>query len=411
MQQSCLFSVVVGAAPCQQKLYDMGLASTSACQLCGQPVGSYWHRFYTCPALHPICEHYGHHNSIARVRKRAADGDEEMQLLLTRGLYRDPRCEAPLPLQQLVISWEAMPASGYFEGTVYVDGSGLFPSDVRLCRCGFGVSQIQQDGTFSAGCYGVLPGMLQEVGASEILAATIALRHCLPPIVLITDYSGLVDGFAEGANSRTSARWKYADLWRAFWHVVLDIGVDNVRVVKVPAHVPYRRMREGSGDISWQDWHGNFQADRLAKLGAALHPDVSAVAARCKAMDSAIEQAARYIGWLTAVMFELGLKDCTERDAEQDLQKQSEERPVQSSSGSDESSASDLPLLVHATRACSVHGSHAMRDADPWRYCETCGHMSRGRKLPRQLAVPCFGRAVGMQSTRLRRLQRGDRPR
>ena len=36
LQQSCLFSVVVGAAPCQQKLYEMGLASTSAVRmLCG----------------------------------------------------------------------------------------------------------------------------------------------------------------------------------------------------------------------------------------------------------------------------------------------------------------------------------------------------------------------------------------
>ena len=72
-----------------------------------------------------------------------------------------------------------------------------------------------------------------------------ALRHACPPISIATDYEGLVKGFKEGPEVTTSYKHAYSDVCREFWAVAHDIGVDNISIRKVQAHLDPDKIPPG----------------------------------------------------------------------------------------------------------------------------------------------------------------------
>ena len=98
------------------------------------------------------------------------------------------------------------------------------------------------------------------------------LRFGLPPLVVVTDYEGLIDGIALGPELCTASNRMHADIWRLIWEAVEDFGLCYITMQKVKAHVALARIKDGSVDCSWLDWSGNQLADLQAKQGAACHP-------------------------------------------------------------------------------------------------------------------------------------------
>ena len=60
--------------------------------------------------------------------------------------------------------------------------------------------------------YGNVPGMLQHSGRGELFSVLQLLRLCEPPLVIVTDYENVVEGFSNGKQWCTSSRQKCADI-------------------------------------------------------------------------------------------------------------------------------------------------------------------------------------------------------
>ena len=89
-------------------------------------------------------------------------------------------------------------------------------------RAGWGAVVISSRGGVTSKLYGPIAGE-QEAGVGEIVAATMALRHCTPPICLVTDYQGLSEGIKMGKEACTR-RKRFAAAWRDFWQAWEDVG-------------------------------------------------------------------------------------------------------------------------------------------------------------------------------------------
>eukprot|EP00972_Heterocapsa_arctica_P065315 9643507-Heterocapsa_arctica.AAC.1 len=133
--------------------------------------------------------------------------------------------------------WSRRPPGGVFAGRCCIDGSAYHPRDELLCRAGWAVVQIAGTNDEVVGeVHGNLPGYIQQSGLAELFAFLMLLVHGVPPIVAVTDYQGLVDGIANGRVWCTALGREGADLWRKVWHKIDDYGMENVTVIKIPAH-------------------------------------------------------------------------------------------------------------------------------------------------------------------------------
>jgi len=110
-----------------------------------------------------------------------------------------------------------------------------------------------------------------------------------------TDYQGLVDGIAAGKDKTCGPKQAYSEVWRELWAAIEDVGPDQVRFLKVPAHVNPDNLPRGSE--AWLNAVGNGLADVWAKAGAREHPQpaVPDQPARRK-LDSFVHQVCTWIG-------------------------------------------------------------------------------------------------------------------
>ena len=285
-----LEAIVTGAAPCQSRLFDIGAAEDDRCQSCKLASGSYRRRHWHCDVLHSAREQYGHWPPLLRLVSLA---QAPMHIaLLERALLPDPRSWAPAPKDVLEWIWHVQSQDGFLEGPVFIDASASGPSDRLLSRVGIGVATVSEDGSLTAALHAAMPFPVQEPGVGDIFVAASVLQFCIPPVELVTDYAGLVEGFELGPSVTTSASRKYADVWALFWKRAADFGPEAISIRKVPAHVSRTRMLDGEVDISFRDWVGNQQADLAAKRGVAGHPSVAAVKAQLKRVTTVVTAAA-----------------------------------------------------------------------------------------------------------------------
>ena len=270
-EQGILKAVVGNAMWNQQRLFEAGLADSDACTVCGE-TGSGWHGPWGCPATAAFRDNFG----LTAAERRGAQRQQTWPMW-THALVEDPRVWLPAPLMDPAVFWTTRPREGLFDGPAYGDGSGMFGNDPTMCRAGWGVITLRQDGprggrvVKTAEAHGPLPGMYQLVPAAEAMALLVWLRFLgPPPWTFHTDCAWVKDSWTKGPEGTTGAAHIHADLWREIWARAEDVGREAITLIKVKAHSTMTDVE--AGRITGVQRIGNNWADEAARDGAARHP-------------------------------------------------------------------------------------------------------------------------------------------
>ena len=280
-------SLVTGGIVSQYDLYVERAELDPRCQWCHTALGTTHHRLFCCDATCTLARDKG----LAQVRaagRAAPPGD----LGMLRGLVDLKLDEAAPPSRTESCLRAGVGLRQLWSGIVCVDGSVTCPRSSRLARSGWSAVSVTADGRILGGMYGCVPGEFQEIGYAELYAVVRVLREKgLGHLTIVSDCKGIVDDYLRGEAFCTSHQSKYADLWCEFWFLVNDAGHDQVSLVWVKAHASWR-VAELLG-TSWCQHIGNKEADRLAKLGARLHPQTGLP--ECEARFAAAHEAAEQL--------------------------------------------------------------------------------------------------------------------
>eukprot|EP00959_Pyramimonas_sp_CCMP1952_P234875 4907469-Pyramimonas_sp.AAC.1 len=60
------------------------------------------------------------------------------------------------------------------------------------------------------------------------------------------------------------------ELWKTFWRVAQDIGVDEIEFEWIPSHTSRNKAIDQGINMTY--WNGNRSADYYARVGADGHP-------------------------------------------------------------------------------------------------------------------------------------------
>lgn len=279
---AALRSTVVGAQWPEARLHAARLSESDRCLKCKEARRTLVHRHAECPKVlkgTPVPPR------MKQVAAKLGGNTGLPELLLGRGLVPKPRGRPEEHSKDRVFFRHPENADSMFEGVVFTDGSRLHPTDKRMRRTGFSIVKLSGD-KLKMAMYGPCPHV-QEVGAAEIVTAVMALRHSCGKIEIRSDYQGLVDGFGKGREFTTSFKHSYNEVWVEFWRAIEDVGIDNVSIVKVQAHVDPAKVPKNT--LAWTNAFGNDLADKWAGAGALKHPgtDVAdALARRRKAAEN-----------------------------------------------------------------------------------------------------------------------------
>ena len=428
--QGCLEAAVLDAAPTQERLEQLDLATESVCQWCHQARGTPMHRAWCCDGTRALRDLHGHESELLRAAAEAHE-DADARALFSRALYPDLRTRAPPPTYREIIRWAGVGTIGTFSGSVYLDGSAFQPEDSVLCRAGWAVVQISPDGSMLQECYGNLPTLVQDSGAGELWSFLMALRFSAPPLRVVTDYKRLLDGIAAGRDACTAASMQHADIWRAIWDAAEDFGLEHVTLVKIRSHTSLARVRDGSAGCTWTDWAGNRAADSSAKKGAAIHPAAPGLKEAIQNGRILITGIARWLGTVGAYLVELDSPDVQPKVATRAIRAYGDYVAPQSmllvdipSEEDGQSSGEWRPRVLHcearlaererkqrdceaarghgrhepcagsAARAsrtagsmADVHQSHSLCKVGPYVFCYACGAHSSVRRSARLRAA------------------------
>ena len=91
--------------------------------------------------------------------------------------------------------------------------------------------------------YGNLPGPVQNSGFGEVFAFYMLLMHSLPPLVVITDYQNLLEGFERGKHWCIFLCQKAAHLRKLIRDKIDDICAEQIQLIIIRAH----SSRESAG--------------------------------------------------------------------------------------------------------------------------------------------------------------------
>ena len=375
-----------------------GYQAEGRCGSCHDEAGTLRHGLFRCPsmALHL------HHRDLGATAVAGAEKVEE-HALFSRGLVPDLRHQAPLAVRRETVVWDSRSTTGTLEGHVFLDGSRINGNDVLLARAGWGVAMVRVVGEVVARAWGPYTGLIQCIDAAEVFAAVMALRLGVPPLVLYSDSSFFVDGWKLGKKWCTAVGRAHADVWRLFWTVAEDFGVQAITVVKVKGHAT-QAMVDG-GVVSEVDRWGNEQADDAAKKGAAMHPDVGQTVEDQTAQRATAYQCALWLG--------VGLEAAQQTGAlpRELTSQQKADRPR----GRQKKRIEVIPdqvwkdekLQVHLTNG--AHPSHALRKAGPFVFCTRCGCYGAQRLVA--LSSQCEMTATASRRYFLTKLLDGRHPR
>ena len=135
-----------------------------------------------------------------------------------------------------------------------------------------------------------MPGPGQSVPRAELFAVCEVLRGAVPPLTIHTDHEAILTGMQQGREGTACASHPNADLWRIFWHRILDlggIGEGSITIKWVPGHA------EGDG----QDAIGNRCADVLARGGAPMHELPEEDLGTASALHNTHIKILKWMGW------------------------------------------------------------------------------------------------------------------
>ena len=267
-QYGALHTVAIGATWPRARRVSASLPGVldDTCTRCGRAPETDIHRYYQCPANRDIPDRAV--QSTQHLAERAC-AEHELECYWLRGIVPVSLAPIPDPPDHMPTSCigglELFARGRHF----YLDGSGgARSSDPRLRRCGWGSALMNFSSPLEprlrASLFGGVPGLVQTVPRSELLAAVRTLELSDPePVVLFSDSAYFVDGTADDREHALASG--NGDLWQRYWQAV-DLHLGCVLVVKVKAHAELEAL--SMGHIKWWHFAGNHFADRLACRGA-----------------------------------------------------------------------------------------------------------------------------------------------
>ena len=178
-------------------------------------------------------------------------------------------------------------------GLIFSDGSCLHPTFPALRRTGWALAQMDQQGNIEAIASGPCPKALcphQTIPEAEDFAAAKLRETALPPVTLFPDCLNTVRAVnAEGWQQKRAAAPR-AHLWASYAATFEGAGI-------VAEHIRGHATAEmvADGRSSWWRKKGNDEADKWAKIGAAMHPLPPEKVAEYKALFFAARSLCTYL--------------------------------------------------------------------------------------------------------------------
>lgn len=407
LEKASLLANVTMAAPSQSVLHSMGRAESDLCQVCGEGRGTYYHRHFGCPRKSEFLRQYGLPRVVGSLVSTEPRTDYK-DAAISLGLVPDPRSRVQPAARAMQWVWGVFPEGGLLSGEVYLDGSAYEGNDSALARAGWGAVQLGRQYSIVAEIYGTVEHELQEPGVGELLAVANALRVCLGPVVLLTDYQGLVDGFRLGPEATTGSGCKYADAWAKLWHAVEDYGASLVQVRKVPAHLSLAAFERKWPDLPLRFWYGNRAVDQAAKKGAALHRTSEEERRAVAASSEFVDVIGKYIGRSCAFDRKRRYCDVVGMDKVAEVPEPARRKARKPVARVVRQAVS---LRAEPELGFVVHESHKMESLGPFVFCTLCGASASGvRKVP-ALSIECRTVVTRGRALRLSRLSEGKHPR
>ena len=141
----------------------------------------------------------------------------------------------------------------------------------------------------------------RRIARAELYAVLMAMRNCTPPLRVHTDCALILRGVEAGCKWCCHSLRPHADMWRAIWDKINDIGLgsDGVSFYKIAAHVTKSKRAEATQHEQWL-YTANEEADTRAKAGTqrGVNAFLHFIGA---AMDEAGEQVAGALDYISAL--------------------------------------------------------------------------------------------------------------
>jgi hypothetical protein len=223
--------------------------------------------------------------------------------LFSNALVPEPFVASPMPLSVFSVEWDVPEGQDpNFGAEAFGDGSGRFTRHGYARRCGWGVVALIRQGRsnfLGTAAWGPLPGPLQEVPLSELMALKFFVAHSCPGpdgrLFFYTDCQWVKDTFEGGKYRATHPMSMGAGTWRELFAALDDVLSDHsmLEVIKVAAHASL--VACGQDEVLLLHKRGNDEADRRAKLASMVHPMEEEDVTRMKRVDAVQPIVARYL--------------------------------------------------------------------------------------------------------------------
>ena len=267
--QASLRSLVSGTQWSQRRMFLAKRARHDVCTRCQGHVGTIWNRHYDCAAT-AWYRHCHASDELQRAAATARELGEAAGELFARGIFPTLRPIFPrLPIDpEKRVMWINRPASGYLTGTIFSDGSALFPRHPILRRAGWSLVQVDNFGNLVAAAYGPVPyedGPGQQARDGEDYAYAVAPQLVLPPARFYVDCAGTLRCLQGGLSYCEQHSSQRVHIWRAFWAA---FDAEDFTAHKTKAHCTVQQTHAGL--TTWWERTANGHADRLCRQGALV---------------------------------------------------------------------------------------------------------------------------------------------
>ena len=251
----------------------------------------------------------------AAARRVAAVGEAHAERF-ARGVSPDPHSlvlwvnEPP----EAMVQWAngKVPEGGRMSGLIFIDGSGLHPSQPLMRRAGWAVVQVDRFGNMQFGAYGPAPLAecpLQTSPEAEDYAAFMLTQLVIAPLEVYGDCEGALGSMKDSARGCDPAGCR-SHLWRCFW---AQVESDELISHKTLSHAVAADVHAGR-TTEWER-RANAAADCWAKAGARRYGIDKEGIAVVRVCHNIAKQAARWGGGLQANLSMRESRDCDDFDA------------------------------------------------------------------------------------------------
>ena len=268
VHQATLRCLVSNTVWSQERLFRAQRVSTPTCLRCGENPGTLWHHRFQCPATEAQRREWLDHDLLQCAWRVKFLGEKAAETF-TRAVLPSPA--AVLKQRDYAtegqVKWINPPVAGYITGTVFADGSSLYPAVPELRAAGWALVQVAADGALISAVYGDAPPKEcpeQTVADGEDYAACMLARFGCPPMRVFFDCAATVGAINRGQLADRSQHPR-AHLWGRYWAA---FSGEDVVAYKTKAHTKESDVERGI-TTHWER-RANAHADRYAKLGARL---------------------------------------------------------------------------------------------------------------------------------------------